>query len=85
MIAERASFFKEKEEGVAQMCRVMDELRKEAVQERNYEIAIKMLNDKDVTDEKISEFTGIVIEEIQKLRKELYSWSIEKRLSQYNG
>ena len=67
------------------MCRVMDELRKEAVQERNYEIAIKMLNDKDVTDEKISEFTGIVIEEIQKLRKELYSWSIEKRLSQYNG
>ena len=67
------------------MCRVMDELRKEAVQERNYEIAIKMLNDKDVTDEKISEFTGIVIEEIQKLRKELYSWSIEKKLSQYNG
>ena len=55
------------------MCRVMDELRKEAVQERNYEIAIKMLNDKDVTDEKISEFTGIVIEEIQKLRKELHS------------
>ena len=60
------------------MCRVMDELRKEAVQERNYEIAIKMLNDKDVTDEKISEFTGIAIEEIQKLRKELHSWFIKK-------
>ena len=51
----------------------MDKIIEEVVQETRYEIAIKMLNDKDMTDEKISEFTGIVIEEIQKLRKELHS------------
>ena len=56
----------------------MDKIIEEVVQETRYEIAIKMLNDKDMTDEKISELTGIVIEEIQKLRKELHSWFIEK-------
>ncbi len=71
ILAERASFFKEKEEGVAQMCRVMDELRKEVVQERNYEMAETLLKMGKLTKEEIAQAAEITVKEVEELEKEL--------------
>ena len=71
VLAERASFLKENEEGVAEMCKIMDEMKREAVQERNYEFAEKLLNKKIVSKEEIAELADITIEEVEELAKEL--------------
>ena len=71
VLAERASFLKEKEEGVAEMCKIMDEMMREAVQEKCYEFAEKLLNNKDMSKEEIAELADITIEEVEKLAKEL--------------
>ena len=75
VLAERASFLKEKEEGVAEMCKIMDEMMREAaadaVQEERYNIAIEMIKDNEMTDEKIVKYTGMTLEDIQELREEL--------------
>ena len=75
VLAERASFLKEKEEGVTEMCKIMDEMMREAakdaVQEKCYELAIEMIKDNDMTDDKIIKYTGMTLEEIQELREEL--------------
>ena len=75
VLAERASFLKEKEEGVAEMCKIMDEMMREAaadaVQEERYNIAIEMIKDNEMTDEKIVKYTGMALEDIQELREEL--------------
>ena len=71
VLAERASFLKEKEEGVNEMCKIMDEMKREAVQEKCYELAIEMIKDNDMTDDKIIKYTGMTLEEIQELREEL--------------
>ncbi|MDY2627148.1 MAG: hypothetical protein SOW08_02340 [Lachnospiraceae bacterium] len=51
VLTERASFLKEKEEGVNEMCKIMDEMKREAVQDRNYEFVIDMLNETDMPKE----------------------------------
>ena len=75
VLAERASFFKEKEEGVTEMCKIMDEMMKEAaedaVQERNYEFAETLLAMKKLTNEEIARAAEITIEEVEELAKEL--------------
>ena len=75
VLAERASFLKEKEEGVTEMCKTMDEMMREAaadaVQEERYNIAIEMIKDNEMTDEKIVKYTGMALEDIQELREEL--------------
>ena len=75
VLAERASFLKEKEEGVTEMCKIMDEMMKEAVedavQERNYEFAETLLAMKKLTNEEIARAAEITIEEVEELAKEL--------------
>ena len=69
VLAERASFLKEKEEGVAEMCKIMDEMMREAaadaVQERNYEFAETLLNMKKLTKEEIAQAANISVEEVE--------------------
>ena len=53
------------------MCKIMDEMKRDAVQERNYEFAEKLLNKKIVSKEEIAELADITIEEVEELAKEL--------------
>ncbi|MGN0266111.1 MAG: PD-(D/E)XK nuclease family transposase [Lachnospiraceae bacterium] len=75
VLAERASFLKEKEEGVAEMCKIMDEMMreaaKEAVQEERYEFAEKLLAKRIMTRNEIADLVGITVEEVEELAKEL--------------
>ncbi|MGN0734965.1 MAG: hypothetical protein ACI4LP_04005, partial [Anaerovoracaceae bacterium] len=71
VLAERASFLKEKEEGVNEMCKIMDDMKREAVQERNYEFVIDMLNETDMSKEQIARLAKVTVEEVEELAKEL--------------
>ncbi|MGN0715835.1 MAG: hypothetical protein ACI4LN_08420, partial [Anaerovoracaceae bacterium] len=75
VLAERASFLKEKEEGVTEMCKIMDEMMKEAakeaVQEERYEIIVNMLKETEMSREQIAHLTRVSVEEVEELAKEL--------------
>ena len=71
VLAERASFLKEKEEGVTEMCKIMDEMMKEAAKEERYEIIINMLKETDMSKEQIAHLTKVSVEEVEELAKEL--------------
>lgn len=71
ILAERASFLKEKEEGVEEMCRIMDEMKRESVQENCYDIVINMLKETDMSKEQIAHLTKVTVEEVEELAKEL--------------
>ena len=77
VLAERASFLKEKEEGVNEMCKIMDEMMreaaKEAVLDRNYEFAETLLAMKKLTNEEIACAAEITVEEVEELAKELHA------------
>ena len=57
------------------MCKIMDEMMREAaadaVQERNYEFAETLLNMKKLTKEEIAQAANISVEEVEELAKEL--------------
>ena len=57
------------------MCKIMDEMMKEAaedaVQERNYEFAEKLLSKKVMSKEEIADLADISVEEVEELAKEL--------------
>lgn len=78
-LADRARFFKESKEGILIMCKVMEDMRREAFEEgqiegerkRTINIAKKMLADSTLTLEKIAEYAGLSLEEIRKLKTNL--------------
>lgn len=79
VLAERVKFFKESKEGVAVMCRAIEDMWKRAVNEgfqeglqegrmeSNRATARCMLLDGSLSLEKIAEFSGLSIEEVKKL------------------
>ncbi len=79
VLANRVKYFKEDKEGVHDMCRIMEELREETRRETRretqrkdkIEFAKKMLKDGSNPFEKISEFSGLSIEEVEKLASKI--------------
>ena len=73
-LADRVRFFKESKEGILIMCKVMEEMRKESLQEGIKEGAIntakRMLTDGILTLEKIAEYAGLPLDEVKKLKAE---------------
>ena len=73
-LAERVRFFKESKEGILIMCKVMEDMRKESLQEGIKEGAIntakRMLTDGILTLEKIAEYAGLPLDEVKKLKAE---------------
>jgi len=75
LLAERVKFFKESKEGVAIMCKVLEDMRKEereegikeGIKEGTINIVKTMLSDGTLTIEKIAEYSGLSINEIKKL------------------
>ena len=73
ILAERARFFKESKEGIAVMCKAMEDMRMESLQEGRKEnmkdTALRMLADGALPLEKIAEYSGLSIEEVKTLNE----------------
>lgn len=65
--ADRTRYFKEDKEGVATMCKAMEDMLEEEIIENKKEIAISMIKDGALSLEKIATYVGLTIEEIKKL------------------
>ena len=67
VLAERASFFKESKEGIAVMCKAMEDMRKQTLEEGMRAVALRMLElGKNSLDE-ISIVSGLSLDEVKKL------------------
>lgn len=83
VLAERVSFFKESKKGVAIMCKAIEDMRNEALQEgmrRGLEqglkrgvkaTALRMLEVGKYALEEIAGISGLSLEEVRKLQMEL--------------
>ena len=75
VLADGVHYFKEDEEGVAIMCRAMEEMRNEAVRKRNIEIAIDMLeirkSNEQLTYEDIAKTSRLTVDEVIQLDKQI--------------
>ncbi|MBQ8210096.1 MAG: PD-(D/E)XK nuclease family transposase [Clostridia bacterium] len=67
-LADKVRYFKETEGGSSAMCKMMEEMRKNAVIEKATENALKMLKD-NIPLEKVAEYSGLSLDEIQILKK----------------
>ncbi len=66
VLAERAYYFKENEEGSRSMCRAMEEL----ILDEHKKIALEMLRNKEMSCEKIAMYFNLSLEEVQELAEE---------------
>ena len=73
ILAERARFFKESKEGIAVMCKAMEDMRMESLQEGRKEnmkdTALRMLAAGKYALEEIAAISGLSIEEVKKLNE----------------
>lgn len=70
ILAERVKFFKENNEGVAIMCRAIEEMRAQERQEEKREVACRMLSAGKYTLDEIANISGLAIDEIKQLQTE---------------
>lgn len=72
LMAERTRYLKENPEGVGQMCKVIEDMRKEEREEGMKEgmrtAALRMLADGTLALEKIAEYVGLPLDEVKKLQ-----------------
>lgn len=59
-------YLKENPKGVQEMCKMMEDMRKESLKE----VAKRMLADGMLTLEKIAEYAGLSLDEVKKLKAE---------------
>lgn len=72
-LAEKVRYFKENEGGRGSMCKIVEDLRKEARDEERNDFAIKLLKTNKHSVSEIAELTSLPIEEVEKLKKNLGS------------
>ena len=63
ILADRVHYFKEDVKGVATMCKVMEDMRKE----ERIEVALRMLKSHKLSYEEIAEFSDLTINEVKAL------------------
>ncbi|MBR4948766.1 MAG: PD-(D/E)XK nuclease family transposase [Clostridiales bacterium] len=66
-LSERVKQYKETEEGVENMCDILDEMRKEAADKKACEIANKMIMDGKLTIDQIAEYSGLSTEKVREI------------------
>lgn len=69
-LADRTRYFKEDEEGRGVMCRAIEKMREEERLEEKRETVLRMLEDDELSLEKIAQYSGLSLEEVTKLAKE---------------
>ena len=67
VLADRVHYFKEDEKGVAIMCKVMEDMRKEAARENSLETAKSLLQLGKLTYEEIAQSTKLTVDEVKEL------------------
>ncbi len=74
LLANRTRYLKENPEGVSEMCKVIEEMRREereaGIQEGMRAAALRMLADRTLAPEKIAEYVGLPLDEVKKLQAE---------------
>ena len=69
-LADKVRYFKEDEEGVAAMCKVMEDMREEAAEKAKrmqaVEIVLRMLS-RGLSHEQIAEYVGITVEQVREI------------------
>ena len=70
-LANRVRYFKEEKEGVAAMCKAMEEMILEERLEEKQELALKLIKRGKMTIEEIAEDTGLSLETIEEMSKGL--------------
>ncbi len=70
ILADRVRFFKESKEGIEIMCRAMEDMRNQTLKEGSINSAKRMLADGILTPEKIAEYAGLSLDEVNKLKTE---------------
>ena len=70
LMAERTRYLKENPKGVSEMCRIMEDMRNESIQEEKRMTVKRMLSDGILTLEKIAEYSELSIDEVKKLKTE---------------
>lgn len=68
VLADRVKFFKESKEGIAVMCKAMEDMRNQTLKEGMVNVAKRMLADGTLTLEKIAEYAGLSLDEVKKLK-----------------
>lgn len=69
ILAERTRYFKESKEGVAIMCKAMEDMRNQTLKDGMIDVAKRMLADGTLSLEKIAEYSGLSIEEVKALEE----------------
>ena len=65
-LADKVRYFKEDEKGVAAMCKVMEDMRNEAVEKDRIQNAIEMLKD-GLSIEKVAQYSRLAIDRVKEL------------------
>ena len=65
-LANKVRYFKEDEKGVAAMCKVMEDMRNEAVEKDRIQNAIEMLKD-GLSIEKVAQYSRLAIDRVKEL------------------
>ena len=68
VLADRVRFFKESKEGVAIMCKAMEDMRNQTLREGMMEVARRMLAAGKYALEEIAEISGLSLDEVKKLQ-----------------
>ena len=63
VLADRVKFFKESKEGIAVMCKAMEDMRKDSLKE----VALRMLKAGNYALEEIADISGLSLDEVKKL------------------
>lgn len=65
ILADKTRYFKENEKGVADMCKIMEDL----IEDEKKEIALKMLQDGKLEKEEIARYCSLTLEQVEELAK----------------
>ena len=70
-LADKVRYYKETEEGVQAMCKMMEDMRNETALAKAVEIAKSLITDSGMSDEQIAKHTGIPVSQIAEIRSEI--------------
>ena len=71
LLAERARYLKENEKGVKHMCRIMEDLTKEAVKERDIQLATELLEKGELSEERVKELFKLTAKQLQAIKEKI--------------
>lgn len=69
-LAEKARYFKQDEKGVAVMCKIMENMRNEAVQNKAKKTAVHLIKSGKMSLEEIAEATELSLDTVKELENQ---------------